>query len=137
MTKLRQVLLVDDYEADNFLHQMLFEELGCAEQIEVAYDGAQALAYLTTEVNGRFPQPDLICLDINMPIMNGWEFIDEYEKLPAAQRASVVLMMLTTSLNPDDSSQALTRPSIAEYLTKPLTRAQLESLLARHFPGLV
>lgn len=135
MSKLRQVLLVDDYEADNFLNQMLFEELDCAEHIEIAYDGAEALRYLTTAVNGRHPQPELICLDINMPVMNGWEFIEAYECLPDEQRGGVIVMMLTTSQNPDDAKKALSRDSVAEYTTKPLTRDILKALLEKHFPG--
>ena len=135
MSKLRQVLLVDDYEADNFLNKMLFEELDCAEHIEIAYDGTEALTYLTTPVDGKHPQPELICLDINMPIMNGWEFLEAYEALPEEQRGGVIVMMLTTSQNPDDSKKALSRKAVAAYTTKPLTRPILKSVLQEHFPG--
>lgn len=135
MGKLKRVLLVDDYEADNFLHQMLFEELDCAEIIDVAQNGREALDYLTTPVDGNLPKPELICLDINMPVMNGWEFLEAYEKLDDSFRGNVVLMMLTTSLNPDDKERAERNPMLRGMVSKPLTRDTLLQILNQHFPG--
>ena len=135
MSKLSRVLLVDDYAADNFMNQMLLEELDCAEQIDIATNGRLALNYLTTEVDGDYPRPELILLDINMPVMNGWEFLDAYHQLPSNQDGAVVLMMLTTSLNPDDEAAANRRSDINEFVTKPLSRDVLCKLLLENFPG--
>ncbi len=135
MTPLNRVLLVDDYEADNFMHEMLFEEMGCVKEVAIALNGKEALDYLTTPVDGVLPKPDLICLDINMPVMNGWEFLDAYKDLPEELRGGVVLMMLTTSLNPDDQQQAGYSPVIDDFVSKPLTREILQGLLEKHFPG--
>ncbi len=136
MKKLKRVLLIDDYEADNFMHEMLFEEMGCAEEVVVKLNGQEALEYLTTPVDGQLPRPDLICLDINMPVMNGWEFLEAYEQLDDNLRGGVVLMMLTTSLNPDDKSLADSKAAISDFVSKPLTRETLGELLSKHFPDL-
>ena len=136
MKKLKRVLLIDDYEADNFLHEMLFEEMYCAEDIVTKLNGREALDYLTTPQDGELPTPDLICLDINMPVMNGWEFIEAYDALDEDLRGGVVLMMLTTSLNPDDRARAEQRGCIADFVSKPLTRDSLANLLSKHFPDL-
>ena len=104
--KLGEVLLVDDYDADNFMHEMLFDEMGVSKRVTVATNAIEALEYLPTPKNGQYPRPELILLDINMPIMNGWDFLKVYQSLDDNARGDVVLMMVTTSLNPDDREAA-------------------------------
>ncbi|MBV61713.1 MAG: response regulator [Nevskiales bacterium] len=133
---LNEVLLVDDNEADNFLHRAVLEDMGVADRIVERLNGQEALDYLLTpDDQGRFPSPDLICLDINMPIMSGWEFLDSYEQLPPARRRGVVVMMLTTSLNPEDAEQARERSAIGAFSNKPLTSTKVLQLIEEHFPG--
>src|SRR5258708_36657106 len=103
--KLNCILLIDDDEPTNFLNKMTIDQSGCAEWVQVVQSGQEALDYL--QGTGRFknrkedyPRPDLIFLDINMPAMDGWEFLDKYKELPKDQKAEIVLIMLTTSLNP-------------------------------------
>ena len=78
---LKLILLVDDDEATNFLHKIMINDAGCAQGIHVAKNGKEAIEYLTNAIEGKYPQPDLIFLDINMPVMNGWEFLDEFEQI--------------------------------------------------------
>lgn len=78
---------------------------------------------------------DLIFLDINMPAMDGWEFMEEYKKLPEEQKADIVLIMLTTSLNPDDELRTLETPEIAGFENKPLKQDRLEKILNKYFGG--
>ncbi len=136
MKKLRCVLLVDDHDADNYIHRRLIRKAGIAERTEVALHGGAALEFLTTKgPDGTYPRPELILLDINMPRMNGWEFLQAYEALPEDQTAGVVVVMLTTSLNPDDADRAERIETIDRFLNKPLTRETLFELLEERFPG--
>ncbi|RDC58851.1 response regulator [Adhaeribacter pallidiroseus] len=99
MPKITCALLVDDDTTANFLNKRLFQKLDVAEKLLVALNGLEALQLLQANCPG--PEcPQLILLDINMPVMDGFEFLKAYEQLELAQRQSVVIIMLTTSLNP-------------------------------------
>ena len=132
-TKLKTILLVDDDEATNFIHSMVIKQMNCTENIVVRENGAEALEYLTSATDGKYPQPDLILLDINMPRMDGWEFLEEYKNLDDDQLAKTVIVMLTTSLNPDDKEKAGVIPVITGFMSKPLTSEMLQELLEKHF----
>ncbi|MEO9893740.1 response regulator [Aurantibacter sp.] len=130
---LKTVLLVDDDEATNFIHKMVIKNMNCTENIVIKENGIEALDYLTTAVDGKYPQPDLIFLDINMPAMDGWEFLEEYKDLDENQLAKTVIVMLTTSLNPDDKNRAQEINGITGFMSKPLTEELLEELLSKYF----
>ena len=137
--KINCVLLIDDDEPTNFLSQMIIEEADCAKDVHVANSGAAALRYLTSEQEGHnreatHQQPDLIFLDINMPAMNGWEFLQRYNGLDNRQMRNVVIIMLTTSLNPDDRLKAESIAGVAGFEHKPLTADKLEGILKKYFP---
>lgn len=130
-------MLIDDNEADNYLHKLVIEELDCAKKVSVAYDGEEAIEFLTTpdQATGNLPIPDIIFLDINMPRMNGWEFLEAYkDQIPEEKRCKALVMMLTTSLNPDDKKQAAGSPSVIQFMNKPLTVDQLTEVLKENFP---
>lgn len=137
--KLSCVLLVDDDEPTNFLNRVTLEEANCADRIEVTQSGQAALEYLKKAgaPGGEglpYPIPNLIFLDINMPAMDGWEFLAHYNELLKTQKAEVVVVMLTTSLNPEDAARAQTIPAISGFRCKPLSRSMIDSLLRVYFP---
>lgn len=131
--KLNCILLIDDDEPTNFLHKLVIDRHACAEKVVAFQDAQEALAFLADNSSGTYAQPDLILLDINMPGMNGWEFLKAYARLPEAQRGNIVVMMLTTSLNPDDKRHADTIQGVAGFLSKPLTKKLLQEILEQHF----
>ena len=133
MSTIRSILLVDDNRATNFLHVRTLRKSGLVENVHTAHNGQEALEYLTTEVNGSYPRPDLIFLDINMPTMNGWEFLSAYRRLPLEQRGNIVVVMLTTSLNPDDMQRARSIEEVNEYAQKPLTPETLMEIVGKYF----
>ncbi|MEZ4953051.1 MAG: response regulator [Saprospiraceae bacterium] len=134
MKKLDKVLLIDDSKADNFIHKRVIKKADITDNIIVKYSGQSALEYLTTKVDGHYPTPELVFLDINMPGMDGWEFLEEYEKLEEAQRAGVIVCMLTTSIAEKDQQRANNYAKISSYRHKPLTDQMLFEILETFFP---
>lgn len=131
--KLNCILLVDDDEATNFIHRLVIEECDCAENIIAIQRPEEALKFLSTPEADTFPNPDLLFLDINMPGMNGWEFLEAYDKLPSGQKAKVVIVMLTTSSNPADIERAQARGQLGGFMSKPLTSKMIFDVIDEHF----
>ncbi|RZK62877.1 MAG: response regulator [Hymenobacter sp.] len=135
MPKLTSILLVDDDSTTNYLNKILLNRLQVAEQLLVAENGREALATLTQACTTPHTTcPALILLDINMPVMNGIEFLEAYQELPLAQRQATVVVLLTTSVSPRDLTRVQALP-IAGTLTKPLTEGKIKTLLEAHFPA--
>jgi len=102
MKKINCVLLIDDNPAENNFNKIIIEETNITDTIRIAENGLSALSFLKETIDF----PELIILDLYIPKMNGWEFIEEYRKLPDAKKANTVLMILSNSSNPDDVNRA-------------------------------
>ncbi|GAA4381268.1 response regulator [Hymenobacter koreensis] len=132
MAKLPCILLVDDDPTTNYLNRLLLEGLQVAYQVLIAENGQDALRYLRQYGNDASKCPALILLDINMPVLNGFEFLEAYNDLAFAGKPSVIIVMLTTSLNPRDINRLQHMP-LKGFLNKPLTRQKVEALFQEHF----
>jgi CheY-like chemotaxis protein len=128
MNKLGFILLVDDNADDNFYHERIIRKNNGAEKVLSFTDPAEALRFLRSRT-AQDPGPQLIFLDINMPGMNGIEFLNEYRK----QENRAVVVMLTTSENPDDMRKASATGVISDFKTKPLSKEMLADIVSRHF----
>ncbi len=135
--KLNCVLVIDDDEPTNFLNQMIVENSGCAENVKAVQSGQEALEYLTEKEKDKFPRPDLIFLDINMPAMSGWEFLEKYKNLHKEQQGKIMVVMLTTSLFPEDRVKANEMPEVSGFENKPLTKEKLDRILQKYFENAV
>ena len=132
MLRLSSILLVDDNPTTNFLNQALIEQANIASTVLVAENGHEALHLLDQSCQPGNPTcPVLILLDVNMPVMNGFEFLDAYVQLPPAQHQAKVVM-LTTSMLPRDLERMRQLP-VAGILDKPLTTEKLKLLMVQHF----
>ncbi len=137
MKKINCILLVDDNNADNVYHKIIITEADVCNYIRAVTNGREALDYIikSGEPNQTesFPKPDIIYLDINMPGMNGFEFLEEYKKLDEKLKSKVLIIMLTTSLNPDDRERALTFKEVTEFQNKPITVEILHETIKKYF----
>lgn len=139
MRKLRGILLIDDDETNNFLNERILKKLDIAQNIRVFQHGKQAYDYLMTVASGHYDEanadyfrPELLFLDINMPVMDGFEFMELFQKMDPDFRKGMKVVILTTSAHERDTEMAK-RFQIAEYLNKPLTMTKIMEIIERHF----
>lgn len=124
MTPTVKIMLVDDESVNNFISTKIDERFSLKCEV-IAYTRVKdALEHLR---KGDFP--DLILLDINMPEMNGWDFLDHYSKLPLAQQQRCPVVMLTSSVNNQDIQKSRTYRAVTNFISKPLTVEALHQLL--------
>ena len=131
--KLKCILLVDDNPDDNFFHERVIKKSNLAEIVVAKQTGVEALEYLKLEKDDVELHPELIFLDINMPGMNGWEFLEEYYKLDKQFQSRAIVEMLTTSDNPDDKTKAKLFNGVSDFKTKPLTKEMLQDISDKYF----
>lgn len=136
MNKLRSVLLVDDDEATNFINKLLINKVNLTDELVTTYNGKEAVDFLQKrggeQATGSYHVPDLILLDINMPVMDGFGFLKEFETLDLPGKKNIVIAVLSTSLNPSDLEKVKDF-GVTDFLSKPLTKTTLQNLVEKHY----
>ena len=130
MDKLKKILLIDDNKIDNFFHERVIRKFDKNITVKSLLSAEEALVYLTGLQSEQLP--DLIFLDINMPGMNGWEFLQEYSKFESKRKSCVIVVMLSTSQDPEDKERALKQGIAADYKSKPLTEQMLTDICNKY-----
>lgn len=125
MPQKKRIVLIDDDHTTNTLNKLIIERSALVDEVVTFAEAERALEYLKNE-DGE--NKSLILLDINMPFMNGWEFLNEYVKLNGSKRDDKIIM-LTSSIDPSDMTKAEEISSVADYKSKPLSVEMLQSLV--------
>ena len=118
---INKILLVDDDAAANYLSKELLESLNAAKEIEIAENVLRALKMISQE-----DCPDIVFLDIKMPGLDGFDFLDKLKKLTLSKNVKIV--MLTSSLRPEDKLRAFSYKAVVDYLEKPLTPEKVQMI---------
>lgn len=126
--KVGLVMLVDDNETDNFISEKIIEMSGFAEQVISMESGTSALEYL--EKNSAIVEniPDVIFLDINMPFVDGFVFLYEFEKFAKTVKSKCKIVILSSSDNKRDIDRIIDNPHVISYLVKPLSPESLKKI---------
>ncbi len=124
----KSVLLVDDDKICNFITESTLTHLGIAKVVHSALNGQEALDLFNSYFQGDVAIPDIIFLDLNMPIMDGFQFIDAFKKLDFPKKENILIVVLTSSMNPDDIQKAKSL-GIDHYMTKPINEEKIMTLL--------
>jgi CheY-like chemotaxis protein len=120
------VMLVDDNDTDNFISQKIIELTGFSKKIIVKNSGKSALEYLQTNESIAENLPELIFLDINMPIVDGFVFLFEFERFSDLLKDKCKIAILSSSDNKRDIERIVDNQYVIKYITKPLTEEALE-----------
>jgi CheY-like chemotaxis protein len=133
MEVLNHIVLVDDNETTSFLNNRLLGRLALAEKVSTFTRAEEASRFLWGDEQAALkPAADLVFVDLKMPGMSGFDFLEQYNQLPTAVQERTVVAVLTTSMHAADTARVAQYPNV-EYLTKPLTEEKLQRLLAKRF----
>jgi len=128
---LNHIVLIEDNETTSFLNNRLLSRLGVARQVSSFTKADEASQFLWGD---QHPEtiPDLVFVDLKMPGMSGFDFLERYSQLPTAAQERTVVAVLTTSMHAADTARVAQYPNV-EYLTKPLTEEKMQRLLNKRF----
>jgi response regulator of citrate/malate metabolism len=129
---MEKVLLIDDDKAVNFFNKHVVVKHHCFEHIHTVQSGAAGLEFLKKAAQGEAPIPDLVFLDINMPAMNGWEFLDHFEQMPADFRNKIKVIILSSSSNPEHIKKSIKNYDVEDFINKPLSLDILNNVVKNH-----
>lgn len=124
LSRYKTCLLIDDNFIDNLINRKILQNVNFAEKIIVSESALEAIDYLRDQVY----KPNVIFLDIRMPVMNGFEFLDAFDKLDEEIKAGIKIFMLSSSYDPSDYSNSHNSKYVLQYIHKPLSQKILENI---------
>ncbi len=130
--KTQLVWMVDDDSVSNMIHSEFFHEHFPRIQIKTFEKAEEALHELKQNIKSKESKfiPDLILLDINMPVMNGWDFLEDFHDSMIFMTEQIGIVMLTSSIATEDYRKSLQFPAVIAYLTKPLDLGKLDGIIS-------
>lgn len=129
MNKIKTLTLVDDDEVFVFLTKKAIEKTKLVDLIKVFENGLDALSFLEDNIGNVDALPEIILLDLSMPIMNGWQFLEEFAKINPVLGKSITIYICSSSISPDDLSRAKTISEVSDYIIKPISKDKLIDIL--------
>lgn len=125
---MKRILLVDDDHVHHVVTGMLLKKLPFKLETQKAMNGKEALDLL---LKPDYVKPDLILLDLNMPVMDGWQFLSEIEPVFASYSRKPVIVILSSTIANDDIEKARSFKDVHSFVSKPLLRDKMIELLTR------
>ena len=132
MPFVKTILLIDDDEIFNFVVESTLRMYDFADQIVACTSVEEGLSYLRKAVEKEHIDfPDIIFLDINMPVQNGWDFLDTYRQFPQELKKTSQLFLLSSSVDESDAIKSQQYEDVCDFICKPLTKDKLDFIKNR------
>jgi len=125
MKKINTLCLVDDDDTFVFLTQKIIKHTSLVNQIKIFSNGLDAINFLKAVQNKQEELPEIILLDLSMPIMDGWEFLEEYLLLKPRFGKKIIIYIVSSSINPVDVQKAKSISAVTDFIIKPVTKEKL------------
>lgn len=132
MPTFNTVLLIDEDVTNNLIFKKLASSVKLSESLIICSNAMDGLAYLRESISELNPPPDAIFLDLNMPLMSGWDFLDAYENLKAQITTPCKIFILSTSSTKEDFDRAKNYKDVKQYLVKPISVRTLKDLAQKY-----
>jgi CheY-like chemotaxis protein len=127
--KYDKVMVVDDSDTDLYVAEHYLKKYFVAAHVISAESATAGLEYLSQYANSSDQLPSIIFLDIRMPVMDGFDFLNEYEKLPVTVHKHCTVIMLSSSADPRDHQRIKENPFVKKFINKPLNKEKVQELL--------
>lgn len=124
----KKALLVDDNEIDNFINERILNSSGFAEEVIVKNSSDAAIEFLRQFASGTENLPKFVFLDLNMPVKDGFAFLEDFKNLDEAVKNNCKVIVLSSSISPEDINKASANPYVLKYINKPLSEKYLEAV---------
>lgn len=121
-------MVIDDDSTFQFIFRKQIEKMEEIEIVNESRNGMEAVSFLKSLDDTAAVCPDLIVLDLNMPVMDGWDFLDEYGKICENGMSSIPICILSSTINQADFDRANTYDSVKSFFSKPITSEQLKTM---------
>jgi CheY-like chemotaxis protein len=131
MNPIRTLTLIDDDDIFVFLTKKAIEQTKLVDLIKVFENGLDALNFLKENKHNVDALPEIILLDLSMPIMNGWQFLEEYTKLHPTIGKNITIYICSSSISHDDITRAKAINEVSDYIIKPITKDKLIDLIKK------
>lgn len=129
MNKKLLIAIVEDDLIFQFIAERLIESINSEHQTIIFSDGKEAIDFIDSNRNELDTLPDIIFLDINMPVMNGWQFLNKYIEIKSEIKKEITIYIVSSSKNPDDFIKAENINEVTDYIVKPINREKYTSIL--------
>lgn len=127
-SEILHILIIDDDEINNFIAAKLIDKIPPKAKVSTCLNGQEGIDFIKARIGSDEEMPDIIFLDINMPVMNGWEFLEEYDFIKSQINKKVSINMLSSSVYNDDISKSKTFVTVNKFISKPLTIEKIKDL---------